>query len=91
MTRHNVRGWRLQGSRPQGPRPPHYHHQRRRAGIALTLPPTDDLAFLGGVGVLAAAGIIEWPLAGILAVGHLPSRSSRNSAFKAFGEALEEA
>lgn len=57
---------------------------------AVRLPPSDELAFLGGIGVLAAVGIIEWPLAGVLAVGHLISRSARNNALKAFGEALEE-
>ncbi|GAB3270712.1 hypothetical protein GCM10027449_05870 [Sinomonas notoginsengisoli] len=55
------------------------------------LPPTDELAFLGGIGVLAAAGIIEWPVAGVLAAGHLISRISRNKTLKAFGDALEEA
>lgn len=54
------------------------------------LPPTDELAFLGGVGLLAAVGVIEWPIAGVLAAGHLLARMSRNGAFKAFGEALEE-
>ncbi|WP_212745856.1 hypothetical protein [Sinomonas susongensis] len=58
---------------------------------SVKLPPTEDLAFLGGMGVLAAAGILEWPVAGILAAAHLLTRSSRNSTIKAFGEALEEA
>ncbi|WP_212745913.1 hypothetical protein [Sinomonas susongensis] len=58
---------------------------------SVTLPPTDDLAFLGGIGLLAAVGILEWPVAGVLAAGHLLSRHTRNDALKAFGEALEEA
>lgn len=58
---------------------------------SVTLPPSEELAYLGGIGLLAAVGVLEWPLAGILAAGHLLSRSSRNNAFKAFGEALEEA
>ncbi|WP_156143995.1 hypothetical protein [Sinomonas humi] len=58
---------------------------------SITLPPVEDLGFLGGLGVLAAAGILEWPLAGILAAGHILSKSSSHSAFRAFGDALEEA
>jgi hypothetical protein len=58
---------------------------------SVTLPPTEELAFLGGIGALAAVGILEWPLAGVLIAGHLLARSSRNGALKAFGEALEEA
>lgn len=58
---------------------------------SMRLPPKEELAFLAGMGLLAAAGIIDWPVAGILAVGHLIARNSRNRAFKEFGEALEEA
>ncbi|KHL00305.1 hypothetical protein [Sinomonas humi] len=57
---------------------------------SVRLPPVEDLGFVGGVGVLATAGILEWPLAGILAAGHLLARSSRSNALKEFGDALEE-
>ena len=55
------------------------------------LPPTEDLAFLAGVGLIAAAGIIEWPVAAILAAGHLITKASHNEALKQFGQALESA
>lgn len=58
---------------------------------SVRLPPSDELAFLGGLGVLAVAGLLEWPVAGVLAAGHLLARSSRNKTLKAFGDALEEA
>ena len=58
---------------------------------AVTLPSTDQLAFLGGVATLAAVGIIEWPVAALLGVGHLLAASRGNRVLRDFGEALEEA
>lgn len=54
------------------------------------LPPKEDLAFLGGLAVLAAAGILEWPFAAVLGVGHILTQSKRNKALHEFGDALEE-
>lgn len=56
---------------------------------AVKLPATDELAFLGGVGVLAAVGVIEWPVAGVLVAGHALATSHRNKVVREFGEALE--
>jgi hypothetical protein len=53
------------------------------------LPPKEDLAFFAGLGLLAVAGILEWPLAGILAAGHVLTRYTHNKALQEFGEALE--
>ncbi|MER7005973.1 hypothetical protein ABT297_23435 [Dactylosporangium sp. NPDC000555] len=36
---------------------------------ASALPPPPRLLYYGGVGVLAALGVLEWPVAGALAVG----------------------
>ncbi len=57
----------------------------------LRLPPKEDLAFLAGIGLIAAAGVIEWPLAGIVAVGHLIAHAGHNETLRQFGQALESA
>ncbi|TQE34484.1 hypothetical protein Sipo8835_15395 [Streptomyces ipomoeae] len=60
-------------------------------GARLELPPPEQLAFLGGVGVLAALEILEWPVALVLAVGHQLAHSHHGKVLREFGEALEEA
>ncbi|MFF5225597.1 hypothetical protein [Dactylosporangium sp. NPDC000521] len=55
------------------------------------LPPTDELAFLGGIGVLAVMGAIEWPVAVVVAAGHTIATNRRNKVVHEFGEALEAA
>ncbi|WP_143675189.1 hypothetical protein [Streptomyces sp. JV178] len=60
-------------------------------GARIELLPPDQLAFLAGVGVLAACEIIEWPVALILAVGHQLAHSHHGRMLREFGEALEEA
>jgi hypothetical protein len=57
----------------------------------VSLPARDELAFLGGVGVLAAIGVIEWPVAAALGAGHALVASRRNRVVREFGEALESA
>lgn len=54
------------------------------------LPAPDELAFLGGVGVLAVIGAIEWPVAVVLGAGHALAASHRNKVLREFGEALEK-
>jgi hypothetical protein len=53
--------------------------------------PAEDLAFLGGVATLAVVGILEWPIALLLGVGHSLATAKHNKTVRAFGEALEEA
>jgi hypothetical protein len=55
------------------------------------LPAPDELAFLGGVGVLAVIGAIEWPVAVVLGAGHALAAGHRNKVLREFGEALEKA
>jgi len=57
----------------------------------LQLPAADELVFVGGVTVLALVGIVEWPVAVILVVGHAMAGSRRNKVVRAFGEALSDA
>ncbi|MDX2826408.1 hypothetical protein PV416_36420, partial [Streptomyces ipomoeae] len=60
-------------------------------GARVELLPPEQLAFLAGVGVLAAVEIIEWPVALVLAVGHQLAHSHHGRVLREFGEALEEA
>ena len=55
------------------------------------LPASEELAFLGGIGVLAVVGVIEWPVAVALAAGHALAHNRRNKVVREFGAALEEA
>ncbi len=57
----------------------------------IELSPTDELAFLGGLGLLAVVGILEWPIAATLGIGHLFAANRRNKVMHDFGAALEEA
>jgi hypothetical protein len=57
----------------------------------ISLGPPDQLAYVAGVALLAALEIIEWPLACVIAAGHLLADQRRSAALHAFGEALEEA
>jgi hypothetical protein len=58
---------------------------------AVDLPSTEELAFIGGIGLLAVVGVLEWPIAATLAVGHLFASNRRNKTLRDFGSALEEA
>ncbi|MBV9846743.1 MAG: hypothetical protein JOZ47_17000 [Kutzneria sp.] len=55
------------------------------------LPAAEELAFLGGVGVLAVVGAIEWPVAVVLGAGHALATNRRDKVLREFGEALEKA
>jgi hypothetical protein len=55
----------------------------------VTLPPADELAFIGAVGALAALGAIEWPIAAAIGAGHVLVSNRRSKALRDFGEALE--
>jgi hypothetical protein len=54
------------------------------------LPPPDQLAFIAGVGLLALVGLVEWPVAVLLSVGHALASRHHNKLLREFGEALEE-
>jgi hypothetical protein len=56
----------------------------------VTLPHPQQLAFIGGIGVLAALEIIEWPAALALAVGHALVTQQHSRALEELGEALDE-
>jgi hypothetical protein len=37
--------------------------------VRANLPPTDRLAYYGGIGLMAALGVLEWPVAGAVGAG----------------------
>ncbi len=55
----------------------------------VNLPPTDELAYMAGIGVLAVVGAVEWPVALVLGVGHALANRRRDRLLREFGEALE--
>jgi hypothetical protein len=55
------------------------------------LPALDSLAWIGGLATLAVVGILDWPVAAAIGVGHLLSRQRHLRLLRDFGEALEEA
>jgi hypothetical protein len=57
----------------------------------VTLPPPQHLAWYGGIVAVTALGCLEWPVAVVLAVGHLLAQDHRNRLLHDFGEALEDA
>ncbi len=61
-------------------------------GLAtLRLPAPEHWAFYVGLATVAGFGFIDWPVAGVLALGHLLAEDRHNRLLQDFGEALEEA
>ena len=57
----------------------------------VVLPPTEQLAYVGGVGLLLALDIIEWPVAVALTAGHILTTLSHKKVLQDFGHALQSA
>lgn len=55
------------------------------------IPRPEQLAFYAAVGALAAAEIIEWPVALVLATGHALLQNEHGRVAQEIGEALEDA
>lgn len=64
---------------------------RLPCGIRLDLPPAQHLAWYLGVAVLAAAEIVDWPVALILAAGKALADNRHSAALRELGDAFEEA
>jgi hypothetical protein len=54
------------------------------------VPRPEQLAFYGALGVLAAVEIIEWPVALVLAAGHMLMHDEHSRVAEEIGEALSE-
>lgn len=58
--------------------------------VQVETPPVEHLLFYVGIGALAAAEVVEWPVAVLLMVGHVLIDATRPG-LHALGEAVEEA
>src|SRR5262245_12157882 len=57
----------------------------------IALPPPERVAYYAGMGVLVAVGLIEWPLAIVVAGGHVLADQSMFARIRGLGEAAESA
>ncbi|ODR04910.1 hypothetical protein AWC25_06760 [Mycobacterium sherrisii] len=55
------------------------------------IPRPEQLAYYGGLAALAALELIDWPVALVIATGHLLASNHHNRLIEEFGEAMEEA
>jgi hypothetical protein len=55
------------------------------------VPSPKRLAFYGGIAALAAFGILDWPVALVIGIGHLLADDHHHKMLAEFGEALAEA
>jgi|1186.fasta_scaffold681444_2 hypothetical protein len=61
------------------------------AGVGtVRLPALDSLAWLGGLAVLGAIGVLEWPVAAAIGVGHVLAQQRHLRLLGDFGKALEQ-
>ncbi|OBF24399.1 hypothetical protein AWC13_17760 [Mycobacterium kubicae] len=56
----------------------------------VTIPRPDQLAYYGGLAALAAFELIDWPVALVIAAGHVMASNHHNKLLEEFGEAMEE-
>ncbi|ORA17226.1 hypothetical protein BST14_09525 [Mycobacterium arosiense ATCC BAA-1401 = DSM 45069] len=55
------------------------------------IPRPEQLAYFGGLAALAALELIDWPVALVIAAGHLLASNHHNKLLEELGEAMEEA
>jgi len=69
--------------------------RRRRLSDSVTcpvrLPEPQRLTYYAAIGVLGVLGVLEWPVALVLAGGHALASNQHNRAVQQFGDALEDA
>ncbi len=57
----------------------------------LNRPNRGSLAWYGGIGAMTTVGLIEWPVAAIIAVGHLIAENSDSATVSGVAEGAESA
>jgi hypothetical protein len=56
----------------------------------MEIPRPEQLAYYGGLAALAAFELIDWPVAMVIAAGHLLASNHHNKILEELGEAMEE-
>ena len=56
----------------------------------MEIPRPEQLAYYGGLAALAAFELIDWPVALVIAAGHLLASNHHNRLLEELGEAIEE-
>lgn len=59
--------------------------------LEVSAPTRSSLAWYGTVGALTAVGVMEWPLAAVVAAGHFVSENSRSPTASGAAEGAESA
>jgi hypothetical protein len=54
------------------------------------VPRPDQLAYYGGLAALAAFELIDWPVAVVIAAGHILASNHHNRVLEELGEAMED-
>jgi hypothetical protein len=54
------------------------------------IPRPEQLAYYGGLAALAALELIDWPVALVIAAGHVLASNHHNKILEELGEAIEE-
>jgi hypothetical protein len=54
------------------------------------IPRPEQLAYYGGLAALAAFELLDWPVALVIAAGHLMASNHHNRMLEELGEAMEE-
>ncbi|MCV7315949.1 hypothetical protein H7J77_10400 [Mycolicibacillus parakoreensis] len=55
------------------------------------IPPPEQIAYYGGLAALAALDLIEWPVAVVIAAGHIMASNQRSRLLEELGKAIEDA
>lgn len=55
------------------------------------IPPPEHLAYYGALGLMAAVELIDWPIALVVAAGHVLAEQHHNRFAEEVGEALRDA
>ncbi len=58
---------------------------------SVKLPSKGTFAYFAAVGALAALGLLDWPVAAVVGLGHLLAQQRGNSLLEEFGEGLSDA